>query len=595
MPRNSSGTYTRPSNSFSQPVLGTLIDPTSADGLFDDYDAALTDSLSRTGEGGMEAPLNMGGNAINNVAAPSSPTDAATKAYVDAASAAGVDDRAALKALDTNSVKAAILREAGREGIFVWLAGDYSAEVTLDTEEGIYIASTGTPSSSGAWVRANRSPILPGWFGIVNDGSADCSGALASMLAVAGGNEIYFPAGTYRLDSKVSVTVPVNIRGAGSGAGPGLVDSGQCTRFLCNFLNPSALEIETLYACTLRDFQVIEKEDNPTATSGIAINIIGAVGNQTKTLVENVAIDGFYQQLRFMRPAYPTIRSCYFQQWAYEALVMETDSTREGSGGFITNNYLFGFFFGSRPQADQRAAIALHCGYTIVSQNEILGGQYGVDVAIRDYDAGFVKIIDNTIENQQYIGVRLTMLDDHNASMWDVSGNEFSNVSRPDDYLASIYVDDTANRQWLDDLTICRNITRHTGSVGLGHIRVAAGRNVLVSENVLEQVSGTAAGGVIISGVSNSASLNGVPRAIHNQMRGAFTVRYEFHSAAPSILVDYEPMTVASIPVNCAVGSQIYASDGKATDWALLNLTLTGGGNGSLAYRRASEWLATSP
>lgn len=43
MPRNpSSGLFTRVNNSFSEPVLGTIIDPTDAGALFDDYDLGLT-------------------------------------------------------------------------------------------------------------------------------------------------------------------------------------------------------------------------------------------------------------------------------------------------------------------------------------------------------------------------------------------------------------------------------------------------------------------------------------------------------------------------------------------------------------------------
>lgn len=42
MPRNATtGVFTRVSNSFSQPVFGTLIDPTDADALFDDQDVGL--------------------------------------------------------------------------------------------------------------------------------------------------------------------------------------------------------------------------------------------------------------------------------------------------------------------------------------------------------------------------------------------------------------------------------------------------------------------------------------------------------------------------------------------------------------------------
>lgn len=43
MPRNlTTGIFTRVSNSFSNPVYGTVIDPTDADALFDDYDGGLT-------------------------------------------------------------------------------------------------------------------------------------------------------------------------------------------------------------------------------------------------------------------------------------------------------------------------------------------------------------------------------------------------------------------------------------------------------------------------------------------------------------------------------------------------------------------------
>ena len=46
MPRTG-GTFTRTSNSFSNPSLGTAIDPTHADTLFDDYDTALTASATK--------------------------------------------------------------------------------------------------------------------------------------------------------------------------------------------------------------------------------------------------------------------------------------------------------------------------------------------------------------------------------------------------------------------------------------------------------------------------------------------------------------------------------------------------------------------
>jgi hypothetical protein len=67
MARDGSGTYTRVSNSFSNPVAGTTISPTDADALFDDIETELTDSLSRSGKGGMSADLDMNNNDINEI------------------------------------------------------------------------------------------------------------------------------------------------------------------------------------------------------------------------------------------------------------------------------------------------------------------------------------------------------------------------------------------------------------------------------------------------------------------------------------------------------------------------------------------------
>jgi hypothetical protein len=48
MPRNpTTGVFTRVDNSFSEPAVNTVIDPTDATLLFDDYDAALTNSLPK--------------------------------------------------------------------------------------------------------------------------------------------------------------------------------------------------------------------------------------------------------------------------------------------------------------------------------------------------------------------------------------------------------------------------------------------------------------------------------------------------------------------------------------------------------------------
>lgn len=67
MARDASGTYTRVSNSFSSPTAGTAISPTDAETFFDEIESEITDSLSRSGKGGMSADLDMNNNDINEI------------------------------------------------------------------------------------------------------------------------------------------------------------------------------------------------------------------------------------------------------------------------------------------------------------------------------------------------------------------------------------------------------------------------------------------------------------------------------------------------------------------------------------------------
>lgn len=77
----------------------------------------------------------------------------------------------ALKALDTTKDTFAILTASGRAGLFIWHAGDYSAEITADTQNGIYIKADAIASTEGAWIRDNvAGEIAPEWFGAVGDG-----------------------------------------------------------------------------------------------------------------------------------------------------------------------------------------------------------------------------------------------------------------------------------------------------------------------------------------------------------------------------------------------------------------------------------------
>ena len=67
MPRASNGTYTAPSNSWNPAVTNTVINPTDWNAVIVDLEAAITDSLDRSGLGPMLADLNVGGFNVTGV------------------------------------------------------------------------------------------------------------------------------------------------------------------------------------------------------------------------------------------------------------------------------------------------------------------------------------------------------------------------------------------------------------------------------------------------------------------------------------------------------------------------------------------------
>jgi len=132
-----------------------------------------------------------------------------------------VGSRTALKALDTTKDLVAVLRESGREGTFLWMTGDYSAQIAADTQEGIYVKANAIASSAGAWVRLYVVEMKAEWFGAVGDGTTDSTIALNAAAIISEGAVLALGPGTFLTDAMVyapGVATPWKLRGAGQNA-----------------------------------------------------------------------------------------------------------------------------------------------------------------------------------------------------------------------------------------------------------------------------------------------------------------------------------------------------------------------------------------
>ncbi|MDW9506900.1 hypothetical protein GOA81_17975 [Sinorhizobium meliloti] len=113
-----------------------------------------------------------------------------------------VANRTVLKALDTTKDTTALLEEAGREGVFQWLTGDYSAQIAADALEGVYIKANAIAATAGAWRRVYSGAVRASWFG--GDGAAVQAVASASYENGGTGRGT-FTASTFALSANGAV------------------------------------------------------------------------------------------------------------------------------------------------------------------------------------------------------------------------------------------------------------------------------------------------------------------------------------------------------------------------------------------------------
>jgi len=126
MPRDTSGTYTKPPGTTA--VTGQIISSSAYNNLANDEAAALTDSLSRSGKGGMQADLSMGGKKVINLGAGSANSDALRKDQITAlinATIAGVSSYAGVSSGPANAQTVSITGVQAYESgqIFSFIAG----------------------------------------------------------------------------------------------------------------------------------------------------------------------------------------------------------------------------------------------------------------------------------------------------------------------------------------------------------------------------------------------------------------------------------------------------------------------------------------
>lgn len=218
---------------------------------------------------------------------------AAAEAARDAALAAVPNvfalTRTALKGLNTATITSAFLRESGREGQFVWRAGDYSAQITADTAEGMFIKANAIASTAGAWVRLYDGDVQATWFGAKADDATDNASVLNVAIATCmalGLRTLKLPPGVLRFGSAINFSSSYfAIRGAGIGATTLRRTFAGGTAIYCAVAAPNAIQ-----SIALSDFSM---DTTVRVTSGSMIYVESGVG----VWIDNLNIAGGFWQI----------------------------------------------------------------------------------------------------------------------------------------------------------------------------------------------------------------------------------------------------------------------------------------------------------
>lgn len=424
--------------------------------------------------------------------------------------------------------------------------------------------------------------FTPQDFGAKGDGSTDDTAALQACINAANGAPIYLGNFTYIISAALTSNNAVNILGVGTGSGAGAAlqsNNEPMSLILINAAGIDAFTITSVYPSTFRDFKIDRMPAFRASAGGVGIHLIGtgtAVVANYK--IQNVGFTNVDTPIRVMRPQWGLIEGCYFDTWTTAAIYMETSSGVEGSGGFIAHNFLFG------TSAMVNPAIYSEVGYTVIQHNEILGGNIGVNFNIKNNPAGFIEIDHNTIENFGSYGVMVESGDGSVATMVKIDHNELEDLSNTP--TASIVVlDSTITNAWVTDVQVTNNISRNTTVANGVHLWIAAGKNVIVSGNVIDELSANSGiRGIYVNGNVTNAGLIAPIQILDNTFIGSVATRYQFAAVSGIVVRDLVGLAFANLPGNAGNGSQIYVSDGTAGS------PLTGGGGGSMAFRLNGAW-----
>jgi len=262
MARNGSGTYVLPAGN--PVVTGGVISSTWANNTFNDVASALTGSIATDGQTSPTAALTMAGFNHTNVGVATLRSQYATAGQVQDSAAtllSGISGTNTIVAtapltmsayatgqtftfisaanntgavtININAIGAKAITKGGAVAL---VSGDISAgvpyQIYYDGTQFQLLAVTYVPSGTGAVTTTVQNKLRETLsvkdFGAKGDGTTDDTTAIQAALTAGAGNKVYFPTGTYKVTSTLTISTGTSIEFNGNNAVINYTGTGAC-------------------------------------------------------------------------------------------------------------------------------------------------------------------------------------------------------------------------------------------------------------------------------------------------------------------------------------------------------------------------------
>lgn len=371
-----------------------------------------------------------------------------------------------------------------------------SNEIPVGRGSGNGFLSTYTPSGTGAVARTVRSRLQEVVsvkdFGATGDGTTDDTTAqqAAFTYCVTIGCELYYPPGSYKTTSSLTISSRIKIRGAGfqgdSGGGFGGSTVTQSTGFLASTI-VCASTINCIVATTnksvqVQDLQITYPSGASAGTTALTIQATAGAGNaNTQSSIRNVMITGGDTGIKLTNALNFNVTDNFILYQVAYGMVVNSPNYPSYQQASISNNMFWG-----AGNAGYLAHILAQAGGDLRIANNKLstGGTNTSSISLFGASSGSqsmepIVIVGNSSEGAQNCLAYNTANASFSSSNIVVTGNQFWCGGK------SILINSFGATQYVLGLTITGNALTVNGGASVVNVSLDSVSDATVTGNVL--------------------------------------------------------------------------------------------------------------